>query len=784
MSALVRDILSAPPGGPIAGALGQGYEPRPEQLEMAAAVARALEARSHLLVEAGTGVGKSFAYLVPAIERAVMRKETVVIATNTISLQEQLVQKDIPLLQGALGLPPPAEPGAQPTLPQGPGAREEVRPYGILREGVPLNPVLVKGRGNYVSIRRLQMASQRQDRLLTDAASRRSLHVIEDWATETLDGTLSTLPPLERPAVWDRVQSDSGNCMGRKCPEYRRCFYQNARRRMERANLLVCNHALFFSDLALRQGGVGFLPEYQHVILDEAHNVEDVAAEHFGLSLSEGRVMHLLGLLYNVRSGKGYLPQLGASIDASEIDRAVRLVLHAENESRAFFESLVRAFRSGKARGGRVREPGIVENTLSPAMAGLSLRLGALRELLPQEEKRTEPDRYELNAYGLRAAGIAAEAKTLVEQSMAGCAYWVEVSGEEERRMGPKVTLACSPIEVGPLLKERLFGTGKSVILTSATLADGAPGRSALRAGAPAGERSGPGAAGFGHIRSRLGCENADGLVLGSPFEYASQMELHVERSMPRPESGKAPARPAPVLDEYDQRSPFDDDGVARAAFSSPVRAAPTAVGRGHGRAEDGTPVAPAAPVAPAPPLAYNDLLASRILHHLLQTDGGAFVLFTSFATLRAAAERLAAPLAQRGMPLLVQGKDGPRSQLLQRFRENPRSVLLGAASFWQGVDVRGEGLRNVIITRLPFEPPDRPLTEARLERIQQRGGDPFREDSLPRAVIRFKQGFGRLIRSKADRGRVVVLDPRIVTTGYGKRFLEALPPGVRVVQG
>lgn len=761
MSSLVRDILAA--GGPIAGALGADYEPRPEQLQMAAAVARALESRSHLLVEAGTGVGKSFAYLVPALERCVMRKETVVIATNTIALQEQLVLKDIPLLQEALGLPPPAVVAA-PALPfnQNPSA-PPAPPFGILREGVALAPVLVKGRGNYVSIRRLKMASERQDRLLTDAGARRSLHVIEDWAMETLDGTLSTLPALERPGIWDKVQSDSGNCMGRHCPTYKTCFYQSARRRMEQANLLICNHALFFSDLVLRQKEAGFLPEYHHVILDEAHNVEDVAAEHFGISLSEGRVMHLLTTLYHVRTGKGYLRQLQVlSGDAEGADRAIRLVLAAENTSRAFFESLVQAHRSGAARGGRIRSPGIIQNELSGAMSQLSLRLKAIRE-----ELKSEPDRYELNAYALRAQSIADDAKALIDQSVPGYVYWVEVGGESEgsgrggggRRMGPRVTLACSPIEVGPILKERLFGTNKSVILTSATLADGAAGQSASQrtpsvSDGPQHEPSANSRA-FSHFKSRVGCENADALILGSPFEYATQMELYVERSMPRPESGNARGgRSSPARqdrDDFDQRSPFED-------VSGPAP-------------------------RPSPRQSYNDVLAERILHHLDETSGGAFVLFTSFSALYSVADCLARPLQRRDMPMLVQGKDGPRSLILQRFRENPRSVLLGAASFWQGVDVRGESLRNVIITRLPFEPPDRPLTEARLERIQERGGDPFTEDSLPRAVIRFKQGFGRLIRSRTDRGRVVVLDPRILTTGYGRRFLQALPLGVRMIQ-
>jgi len=649
--------------GAVGEALGNAFEPRPQQAEMADAVARAFEDRSVLLVEAGTGVGKSFAYLLPAIRRIVASQgaERIVIATNTIALQEQLINKDIPTLLRAL---PVAE-------------RDLVRPE------------LVKGRGNYLSVRRLKLASSRQDRLFADPAAKRSLHVIEDWAYTTTDGTLSTLPQLERPGVWDRAQSDAGNCMGRRCPTYDQCFYQSARRRMDRANLLVCNHALYFSDLALRRTGTGFLPQYDHVVLDEAHQVEDVASDHFGLSLSEGRVRHLLSSLYQGKRQRGFLASVLAPADAAAtVDRAVALCEAASDAADLFFESLVNLARAEYGTV-RIREPEAVPNPLTPAFRELALVLRRLREALERDE-----DRYELNAYAQRASAIADEADALVNQQAEGCAYWVETSAGEGRNL--RVTLACSPIDVAPILSRTLFGQKWSVVLTSATLTTSR--------------------ASFDHAKARLGCESADNLMLGSPFDHARQAELHVHPRMPDPRSDR-----------------------------------------------------------------YETALAEHILQHIEATDGGAFVLFTSFKTMHRLADRLKPDIAGRlGMPLWVQGKDGSRAHILGKYREDERSVLFGTSSFWQGVDVQGRALRNVIITRLPFDPPDRPLTQARAELIEERGGDPFKDDSLPRAVIRFKQGFGRLIRSSGDSGRVVVLDARLVKSGYGRIFLSALPTGVR----
>ncbi|MBV8313962.1 MAG: helicase [Planctomycetaceae bacterium] len=639
------------PDGAIARRL-PSYEARPQQLKMAKAVAHAIESRSHLMVEAGTGVGKSFAYLVPAILTAAESRRKVVVSTHTISLQEQLLQKDLPFLRAVM----PQE----------------------------FTAVLVKGRGNYISLRRLDAALARAGATFQDPEEFDQLAQIRLWAGRTGDGTRSDLDLRPLPSVWEAIASENGNCLGKNCPRYKECFYFRARRRMWSANILVVNHALFMTDLALRGAGASLLPDYEVAIFDEAHTLEEVAGAHLGLKLTSGQVEYTLTRLYNDRLGKGLLVYHRL---AEARDQAQRTRLAA----REFFAGVADWQARHGAPNGRLRRPMGWPDTLAEELRKLSAAIGRGAEAIGEPEQRVE-----LLAAQDRCDGLAASLDSWLGQEVADSVYWIEVEPA-----GRRVTLSCAPLDVGPTLRRELFERVPTCVLTSATLSVGTPPR-------------------FDYCKARLGLTACTTLQLGSPFDYSRQVEIHLPRNLPDPSE---------QADEYERQA---------------IRAIP---------------------------------------HYLEKTQGKAFVLFTSYRMMEAAVRALTPWFARRNIALFAQSEGMPRSKMVEAFKADVNSVLFGADSFWQGVDVPGEALSNVIIVRLPFSVPSHPLLEARLEEIRRRGGNPFFEYQVPEAVIKLKQGFGRLIRSKADRGIVVILDPRVLSKPYGRTFLSSLPDCPRVVE-
>lgn len=639
----------------------KGYESRPQQLEMAEAVAAAVAQRQHLVVEAGTGVGKSFAYLVPSILAATEKqgarqprkdkddqrsdRRRIVISTHTISLQEQLVSKDIPFLNAIL----PVE----------------------------FSAVLVKGRSNYISLRRLAAAAERAGSIFPEQDEMGQLRRLRAWVKQTRDGSLADLEFQPLPTVWDEVRSEHGNCLGKRCPTHDECWYYKARRRVWNADLLIVNHALFFSDLALRREGASILPDYDVVVLDEAHTVEAVAGQHLGISVSSGQFNYLFNKLYNDRTGKGLLLHHNL-VEAQQLVQRLRFLVDD------LFASVLEWQHTRNRGGARVREPIPVENTVSPDLRALAGRIADYSTRLEDETQQIE-----LTAAATRVEGLASSLEAWMRQNVDDGVFWIEQTGGRK----PNVELTSAPIEVGPVLRNELFNVVPTVILTSATLAVGRQD--------------------FSFFRERIGLTKTQELKLGSPFDYKRQARLILADRMPDP------------ADKPDE---------------------------------------------------YEAAVCHRIKRYVAQTNGRAFVLFTNYKMLKSCAAKLTPWFGEKNLTLLVHGSGVSRSVMLDRFREDGNAVLFGAESFWQGVDVPGEALQNVIIAKLPFSVPDHPLLEARVERIKERGGNPFMEYQVPEAAIRLKQGFGRLIRSATDSGQVAILDPRIRTKRYGRLFLESLP--------
>ena len=692
------------PGGAFARKL-PGYEFREEQVRMCYAVAEAFNGGRIAVIEAGTGTGKSLAYLLPALFWALRNRERVVISTNTINLQEQLIRKDLPFLRSVL--------------------TEKFR------------AVLVKGRSNYLCLRKLE--GIRVEPALFPDEHAAEIQALIDWSHKTAEGCRSDLSVPPRDEIWEEVACEADQCGRVKCPWYPKCFFYTARREAAGADLLVVNHALLMADVAVRSEtgyeSSAVLPPFSRLIFDEGHHLEDIATSFLSSQVSRYGLLKLMASLQHPRKPqKGLLPRLASTLTREipehldglfhELTGIVETLLVPQRASLAdtvtavmddLALGLLEQLRIGKERHGEHKL------RLTPAVYGSGFwreteertqelarqtidYVAALGRLFRSCGKLPEEVQEKLDGVLTDLRGVRGRLEGVVENLAAftargeGSCRWFELKSGAR---GMTLKLCVSPLEIAPSFKASVLDRFRTVIVTSATLAVGDS---------------------FAFLKERTGIalaapERVTELLLASPFEYRRQ------------------------------------------AFV-------------------GIPADIAEPTAPG----FDAVLEPHLLEALLISQGRAFVLFTSYDLLRRVYDRIAVRLAAEGLTPLRQGEMN-RSLLLSRFRKEKGAVLFGTDSFWEGVDVKGRALELVIITRLPFRVPTEPVLEARSEHIAASGGDPFLEYTVPQAVIKFKQGFGRLIRSRDDRGGVLVLDSRVLSKNYGRIFLRSLPE-VEMVSG
>src|SRR5262245_34661971 len=608
---------------------------------MADAVSAVFADGGVLLAEAGTGTGKTLAYLVPAI----LSRQRALVSTGTKNLQEQIFFKDLPVLRDSLG--------------------------------VPFTATYMKGRGNYLCLHRFD--AMRTSGIPASMRARDAyghihyMRVIDEWLDTTKTGDRAEIEDLpEDLSFWNDIAATTENCIGTECPRYNDCFVVRMRQRAAESDVVIVNHHLLCADAAVRQSNFGeVIPSCSFAIVDEAHQLEDVATQYFGLSVSSYRLDDF---------ARDIVRALGARL-VTDPDRAEQMAAdeaRIRDASRPFFAAvdvLRRELPGGAASDSRIR----IRSKETRRLAEEGATLMAALEALEADIALTKDLPEDVLALSRRASELGDEIRFLLRADDPGYVYFLEPHGRG-------VFLRASPIDVSSIMRDVLFDRMRGTVLTSATLTvDGS----------------------FEYLRSRLGLRRAQEVRLDSEFDYTRQAILYLPRKMPDP------------------RSPQFADAAAR-----------------------------------------------QILEILKLTRGRAFVLFTSYANLREV-ERIAA--AELEYPILVQGT-APRSALLREFKATPHSVLLATSSFWQGVDVVGDALSCVIIDKLPFASPGDPITAARIEAIAARGESAFEQYQVPLAILALKQGLGRLIRHRTDRGVLAVLDPRLRTMGYGKRFLASLP--------
>ena len=635
---------------------GLQLEHRPQQEQMAHATAKALDLDEPLLFEAGTGVGKSLAYLLPGIIHAVDQSRQLLVSTHTISLQEQVQTKDLPLCRRILKSQP------------------ELEGYADFKSAV------LVGKGNYLCPTRLATALKDRQELFSTPESD-ELQRIATWAAQTTDGLRHELTPPPAPEVWEWVSSDSSACSRKHC-DSDHCYYQRARTRIRQAQVIVVNHSLLFALMNAGGSGAesantrGVLFPDDFVVLDEAHTVPVVATDHFGLRLSSYGINRMLKYLFNPKTCKGLLSRHAGAFEQ-------QLVIDVIDAAEQFF-GFLRDKLLAKQPVVRIREEGACEPWLDGPLHALTKAIGARADKLDDGKERDElleqNSRLKSCLAGVRFWLAAADEKFV---------YWLERSGRRQT----VVTLRTAPLDIAPYLRDQLLNCGTSVVVTSATLA------------------SGPSLKPY---QIRIGAEEEKAVMVASPFDFERHMRVFVAGDVPLP-------------------SPRE----AKLAIKS---------------------------------------LTDYIRHCALRVAGGSLVLFTSYHDMRQVATALEADFRAAGRPFYMQGADYSRTELTRMLQESGNGILFGTDSFWAGVDVPGPSLSQVIITRLPFDPPSHPVIEARSEWIRNQGGNPFNDLTLPDALIKFRQGVGRLIRTADDKGCITILDSRVLAKAYGRLFLASLP--------
>jgi ATP-dependent DNA helicase DinG len=631
------------------------YEFRQSQLDMAMQVYDTLEGKSHVFIEAPTGIGKSFAYLVPAILYAKANKKKAIISTHTINLQEQLIGKDIPFLKENLG--------------------------------IDFKAALIKGKNNYVCPKRLRAALENSHTLF-ESDEEKLLDRIYGWSKNTTDGTLSDIEFPVLPNVWNNVCAERGICTNKTCGGYEEteCFYQKAKYEISVSDVVVVNHHLFFTlfDGVKDVDNEGYLYKNDFVIFDEAHTLEAIASEHIVPALSRETIKYHLLRLYNDRKKKGFL----LSFPSLHIFPVVQNLLEV---NQYFFQEIKRELfhyrnKDEKKLALRVTEKNIVKNILNEEIEILLKKLRELRQYCKNDLQENELTDYilrfgEFNRLINEFLQLKDEEKDYV--------YWVELSSQKE---DANISLCVSPVDISDYFRENIFREKNTAILTSATLTVNNN---------------------FGYFKKRFGADSAEELQLPTQFDFYRQVKLYIPKDIPEPQKENS--------------------------------------------------------------LIYQSKLKEWINYFIQKTEGKALVLFTNAFLLKQIGGELRSELSEYNIEVMIQGEGISRRNLLRNFKDNTNSVLLGLDSFWLGVDVPGESLSNLIITRLPFLVPDHPLIKAKLEYIDLHGGNSFMDYSLPEAILKFRQGIGRLIRHKTDEGIIAVLDPRILTKSYGRHFFNSI---------